>query len=146
MGRFDPAYVKGLLTEELGPFLLDKPREHGDELDTSLGRIAEGVIRADRFFQSSPVEWEFHFADPESGKPFGFKFDNLKTLTKHVTAPEFAMKLYMQQQPSIDICIGLPVDRTLNPCCLLRLWGGLPRKQGPAAPETAALGCNIGNK
>jgi hypothetical protein len=126
MGRFDPAYIEGLLTEELGPFLLDKPRE----LDTSLGRIAESVIRADRFFQSSPIKWEFHFADPKSGKPFGFKFNDKKRLTECVTYPEFAMELYVEQLSNISFCVGLPVDRMSNPC-LLPLSGGPPRKQGP---------------
>jgi hypothetical protein len=69
--HFEPAYVAGLISQGLGPFLLDKAPEHGDDLDTSLGKIAGDAVRADHLFQSRPVEWEFLFADPGTGSRSG---------------------------------------------------------------------------
>lgn len=108
-GRFDHAYVEGLITGELGPFLRADPGG-GNDLRTALGDVAELAVRTDRLFQCTPAKWEFHFTDPETDKPFGFKFNGTRRV-----AGRPVMELYLSQSPNVDFCAGLPVDHVVRP-------------------------------
>ena len=76
--RYSVDSVVGFIRQAMGRCL--KPSQ---DLDADLGRLAKYVVGMDWHMQCSEKRWEFHFADPATGKPHGFPYKPSKDVVTH---------------------------------------------------------------
>ena len=76
--RYSLDFVVGIIRQAMGRCL--KPSQ---ELNDDLGRLAKYVVGMDWHMHCSEKRWEFHFADPATGKPHGFPYKASKDVVTH---------------------------------------------------------------
>ncbi|KAH6842297.1 hypothetical protein B0I37DRAFT_195560 [Chaetomium sp. MPI-CAGE-AT-0009] len=85
-----------------------------------LADVVDTAVFADSCFQSAPVEWQIQFADPATGKTFGFPYEGAdRCLTREEKIHEVhLMDVHVEQSTNKKRAIGRPVDHIVRPLLL----------------------------
>jgi hypothetical protein len=112
--RFDRAYVAGLIKERLAAFLRPGPEEEMEtrRLGPLLEKLADRAVRADSLMQSTPLEWQFFFGEPETGMTSGFAY---RASTTWPRDRNDRMRVHTDQSSNNEWAIGRPVDHVVQP-------------------------------